>query len=504
MSVTALRKVLPILTTSLLLLCAVAAADDAAIELSGGVVKAMESHPTVVMEEMRVDVNLTPDSVKVDCHFAFRNTGPATTVRIGFPESGGGPDPVDSPGGFRDFETRVDGALVRTTIEGLQLSKDRSSWRQWRVKQVQFARDQVRQVQVTYSAKTNADVSGHKWFTYEVGSGGSWKEAIGKILVRVYPQYDAFDWMFNPDPRLQAKGDYYEWKTSNFEPKPTDIIGAGFKPADAFLIIGPTGEPPDRPRDLFHRDMRDGHFWVEARRLKHLLGFELYAIEWPNVRLTLGSRRLDFYVGQSSMLVNGASTTLSGPPYIENGKLRLPLAEVARALGAVVDYNQEKRILALTLPIHTALAEADMLGVYEMIANTLSGYTAPDLPQFAPDVLRETDTPWLAVGDFAGDGKKDAALLLHHQGAFLFVTAGSGRANYGVRGLGWYPTGTIRQVAFRLRTVPPGKVSYWESGQKSGQLDLKNDGIELVSDKASVLYYWDEGARAYKSVQTAD
>jgi hypothetical protein len=190
---------------ALALLCAPAYADDAAIEHVGGALQPMADHPSVVMESMTVDVSLTVETAAVDCAFAFRNSGPSTTVQVGFPESHSGEVGSNEPGGFTTFKTWVDGKDVPTTKEGLRVSNDRDSWQRWRVKKVTFAAGQTRHIRVTYSAPTGADITGNRFFSYRVGTGGSWKGPIGKVTVRVTVRYDPFDWKFDLETRPESR-----------------------------------------------------------------------------------------------------------------------------------------------------------------------------------------------------------------------------------------------------------------------------------------------------------
>jgi len=513
-------------------LCAVRAmADDAPIQTRGGVVQPMEEHPSVVMDEMLVDVRLGIEVADVDCRFTFRNTGRASTVRVGFPESGSGEwfAPGETPRGFQRFETRVDGVLVPSTIEGLRISADRHGWRRWRVKRVRFGSKQIRRLQVTYTAPVASDVLGTRFFNYAIGTGGAWKGPIGRVSVRFRAQYDPFDWDFHPDPRLRAvTSGTFEWSAKNVEPEPNDSVMASFTPAGVALQSGSLPDDQRGPAgNLYHRDLRQGHFWVSARMLQRLLGFELYAIEWPTVRLTLGGRRLYLRVGEPWMLGNGQRIPLPGAPHLEvplpgeaargDRVLKVPLAAVARNLGASVDYDQSKRALQVTLPIHTALSEALLegyaAGILATLANTLSGYTPPDDFQFAPEVLRESgcEAPWLATGDYNGDGAPDVALLLHQQGAFLLVVFhGRTGAWAGVVGIRSWPAGMLdaSHIGFLLRTRGPGEVAFWQEGdttRRSGRLDLKHDGIEAIAvGKAATLHYWDDEKKAYRSVVSAD
>ena len=59
-----------------------------------------------------------------------------------------------------------------------------------------------------------------------------------------------------------------------------------------------------------------------------------------------------------------------------------------------------------------------------------------------------------------------------------------------------------------LRTQPLGEVSYYQEGEstpKSGRLQLEHDAIEVIAwGKVATLYYWDDAARGYDRVITAD
>ena len=68
-----------------LLVSAAAFADDGAVQGVGGAIRAMKEHPSVLMETMAVAIQVNSErEARVDCHFVFRNTGPATTVRMGY------------------------------------------------------------------------------------------------------------------------------------------------------------------------------------------------------------------------------------------------------------------------------------------------------------------------------------------------------------------------------------------------------------------------------------
>src|SRR5512136_81971 len=108
-------------------------ADGAAMQGVGGALQPMKEHPSVVMEKMLIDVDVNPEQAKVRCQFTFRNTGPATQVLIGFPESGniGAEGKDKQPQGFTEFSAKLDGHTVKTKIEGYHEDED-DNWERWR------------------------------------------------------------------------------------------------------------------------------------------------------------------------------------------------------------------------------------------------------------------------------------------------------------------------------------------------------------------------------------
>src|SRR5271156_6732257 len=65
---------------------------DAARISAGGAVHQMHGGGTVSMESEIVRIKITEQLQEVDCTFNFENTGPACSVRIGFPDFTNIPD----------------------------------------------------------------------------------------------------------------------------------------------------------------------------------------------------------------------------------------------------------------------------------------------------------------------------------------------------------------------------------------------------------------------------
>jgi len=254
---------------ALLSICTTAAlADDGAIEGVGGALQPMKDQPSVVMERMEVDLHVNADQPsRVECRFTFHNTGPAVTVRMGFPESGGGAD-VDPrhPHGFLSFQTWVDGKLTPTTIESAPAGEE--SWQRWRVKSVRFAANQIRKVRVIYTTDLGGDISGGQSFEYQIGTGGSWKGPIGSARIRLFPTYDSDLWTMGasvegattaaaPSPEASAKGGKAKgkrrvvpsalepgpngslvWTARGFEPEPGASFRVYFQPVRERVVVG--------------------------------------------------------------------------------------------------------------------------------------------------------------------------------------------------------------------------------------------------------------------------
>jgi hypothetical protein len=499
-------------------------ADDTAVYGVGGALRPMQEHPSIAMEEMLVEARVTPETSTVDCRFVFRNTGAATTVKMGFPESG---NANAGPGaGFTSFETWVDEASVPTAIEGYLEEPQAGTWHRWRVKSVHFAAGEVRRVRVRYSARTTQDTMEGRRFEYNVGTGGSWKGPIGEALVRMRVQYDRGSFTLQPGDGMARVGrDTLEWRQHDVEPAPQSSLGLYLQPT--YYQVG-TGLLYERvyPWEL---RFRDGRLWAPARRLAHWLGADIGTsiLSGAPVRvaLTYGCRRVTAQQGHPTADLGQRLIALPGKPFIADRQLYLPVRAITTALGADVEWA--KRSIRMRFPAWDQLRSADLGHASALfrveLARRYPGWAPPDARLFTPEARQAAERagggpPWLAIGDFDGNGDKDAAL-------WLFKGPASAHAVFHIADgeiadlvwLGRSPAEAeleaeaepyrkpITAIDALIRTVPPGVIAYWQGGEKSGRLDLKHDGIELVAlGKAAVLHYWDDTEKTYKSVVSAD
>ena len=74
---------------ALALIVQAARADDGGISF-GGSPHLLKGHATVAMKSEVVKMDVHDKVIKVDCRFLFHNSGPACTVRMGFPDEGTG------------------------------------------------------------------------------------------------------------------------------------------------------------------------------------------------------------------------------------------------------------------------------------------------------------------------------------------------------------------------------------------------------------------------------
>jgi len=134
----------------LLLSLAPACANDTAIWGVGGAIRPMQEHPSIAMEKMDLRIHIYRETGRAECHYVFHNTGSATTVRMGFPETVG-PVRKGRRIGFLRFSTTVDGRPVPARIEG-GLVEGPVHTSRWRVKTVRFEAGQRRRVGVSYTS----------------------------------------------------------------------------------------------------------------------------------------------------------------------------------------------------------------------------------------------------------------------------------------------------------------------------------------------------------------
>jgi hypothetical protein len=102
----------------------------------------------------------------VDCTFVLHNTGKATRVLIGFPESGGG-DIVVPKMGFEYFRSYVDGKRVQVRVQEQRRESGPGGYFRWYLKRVRFGAGQTRVIRNVYRAPLGAISTGHDFFFFK-------------------------------------------------------------------------------------------------------------------------------------------------------------------------------------------------------------------------------------------------------------------------------------------------------------------------------------------------
>jgi len=315
--------------------------DDGAVEGVGGAMHAMRAHPSIVMQSETVDAVISAKGADVKCVFTFRNEGPATTVKMGFPEQGWGDIDYEHATGFSSFRSWVDGKPVPTRTEGGKVDRSAGSgWKRWRTKVVRFGAGQTRHVKVRYEEKLGEISGGERFFTYMLSTGASWKGKIGRakltVRFRDVPGYSTED-----GGVLEGFRVVKAWR--DFEPTYKDDFHIWFWPAAPPLIVNGKQLPYDL-RTAPLPQIGFGDLLVPVRWLVRHIGGTL---SWdPKSGSAILRRGLD----EVTLLAHPSSSEQNGiPARMRHSRLVVSIADVSRAFGgsATLEHNPERVVVTL-------------------------------------------------------------------------------------------------------------------------------------------------------------
>ncbi len=494
-----------LVTSVLVLFTGVARANDTAIWGVGGAIRPMQEHPSIIMEKMDLRVDIHPEIGRARCDYVLQNTGPATTVRMGFPETVTGPH-AGRRRGFLAFATTVDGHAVPARVEGKPVEGPVDTIR-WRVKTVRFGAGQRRRIRVLYTSELGITLGNkqRRVFGYKIQTGASWKGPIGSVRVRVFGHYNPNRNWLEAGPQFRQTGPTsFEWSARNLEPK--EELYFRYYGDDIVVTLGGT-----RVHWLDYRGtyayIRNGQAWLQARMAAEALGAEAEARD-GEVVLTRGARVVRLRPGTRVMMRNSDRRKLAKAPYLRHGHLMVPLRPVAVALGAEVTFDAQRRLTKLDFaslrePMYQELIQ------HRVMLRKMRGYAPPERSEYDPAVSADAAQPWLCTGDFDGNGVADGAFLLR-KGNELRAAALVKYADTWT--FLWLPY--REQVPMRPGSVPtvlrlrsPGSARYWtgdDCGSPTGEVMLAHDGIELVTPgKPTVLHCWDAEMRGFRQVTVA-
>lgn len=176
-----------VLSAALLAVPLPALANDTEVEGVGGRVRAMSGENRqirMVRETVTMEVYPTYYDVTVD--FSFANDGPATAVKMGFPESG-----YPANGGisaFSGFRTWVDGKAVAATRQQVPGNPDVDGYQAYWVKEVAFGAHQDHRIRVQYRAPTGGSVPSRPFSDSALiaeynFTGGNWQGTVDDSLL---------------------------------------------------------------------------------------------------------------------------------------------------------------------------------------------------------------------------------------------------------------------------------------------------------------------------------
>lgn len=211
-----------------LTLATIASANDSYVSASGGTVTPLKSNPSVRMVREDIYVKL-PDGT-VEARFVFKNEGPATTIKMGFPEESYnmGEMKKGQQSRFKYFKSWINGkpvSVARKTVA--PHNEEDYSEHYWWVKDVPFKAGETIVVLNRYKTTPGGSYiqGGFHEITYIVSTGAPWKGAIGTANI-------TFD-LGSVAKKLKVKqtsegfrrvGNKLVWKFKNFEPTEADDL----------------------------------------------------------------------------------------------------------------------------------------------------------------------------------------------------------------------------------------------------------------------------------------
>jgi Copper amine oxidase N-terminal domain. len=325
--------------------------NDSAVVGVGGVIKPMKNHPSIVLRSHVVKVKITPEYADVDCTFVLHNTGKATSVLIGFPESGGG-DIVVPKMGFEYFRSYVDGKRVQVRVQEQRRESGPDGYFRWYLKRVRFGAGQTRVIRNVYRAPLGAISTGHNFFDYILTTGASWKGKIGRsdIIVELSGLEHVVDLEIRPEGYRRV-GNRIVWRLENYEPK--ENISIMF--FQHYRLYADIGEPRIVSRDALIRPQ--GTLMIDADWFRSIRGVRV-AWDGATQRVTIADsvsgRQIVMRVGDRWAIVNGQRVRLPVAPSWYHGwgrrVVRVPLRSVVEALGGQVAFKRESATVEVQFP----------------------------------------------------------------------------------------------------------------------------------------------------------
>ncbi|MHB0938786.1 MAG: hypothetical protein ACYDCO_18770 [Armatimonadota bacterium] len=358
-------------------------ANDADVRGEGGRIRRLSGeHSSIRMVREYVRMDVYQYTHRVCAEFHFRNEGPATRVKMGFPEWGSLTQGRNyrNRSMFYSFKSWVDGqqVAVRRT-PGTSRGKGTYEFQAFWVKTVSFARNQARTVRVEYTAE-NPPVSEASLVLYDF-TGGNWKDTVGTTDLVVH-MHTPGTYLVSPhlpmtqsDNRLAYR--WVNWEAENHfqliiypehpEAYQFDYWGSG----TGYLIKNPGKQQPVIvPPPVM---MRQGRLYIllsefityadHSKIATNRMGGTTVAVDilWDDkarsATLRIGDHTYAFTRGESVMTVDDTRRViLPGKPFrkdfpmLGEGDFYVPLRPLVEACGGTWIIDQRNHRLTIHIP----------------------------------------------------------------------------------------------------------------------------------------------------------
>lgn len=384
---------------TILALCAsvaTARANDSGIEGAGGRLRVLRGeHRSLRMVSERVRMTVYARQYDVRANFVFRNQGAATTVTMGFPESGYGDFSRANlrKTAFQSFKTRVDGQLVPARRQEVRQDEAFESFKTYWIKTVRFGAHQTRRVEVSYRAPLGNSVArGIEHFALYEFTGGNWRGKVDEsrldINFRVPGTHVVTASLGAQNLTLprkgttfsrvwrnwQAQADFYFAFTStlpNWMADSGSPFGSEKVPQQTITVLGKaTTQVEYAPPAV----LRDGVTFIALTDLQRILASRAeregkglgeqevklsYDAKSRTSRLTVGPHSFAWQRGSRTMNESFKGTVRGGqkldePPFVAGltgrDQLYVPLVTVASTLGATVEIDVTRHRFTMQVP----------------------------------------------------------------------------------------------------------------------------------------------------------
>ena len=273
-----MKKIILLLSLLFSIFCLYA--NDTYFFMAGGqLVPTKEGNVDVEMSEEIINIVLNPKNYEITVDFSFYNYGKDISLEIGFPFFCLG---IGGEGTISDFKCWTND--VETSYTDYPLKKNWSTNEPTElenayVRTIQFPSKKTTKTRISYKSTYGREAPSYFIAKYLYGTGSSWKNAIGKMIVRIQNNmmYDSPSFVALPEADKMKKINENTWEGTftNIEPQNyTDCITLEI--GDIFGDTGPRILQKDRfvpcKRKLTQQDL----FWYTKPQLR-LLRNAIYA-----------------------------------------------------------------------------------------------------------------------------------------------------------------------------------------------------------------------------------